>query len=516
MSSPSQRPSPSAAATESAPFHNNLHYQEVLATLRYGIACRKGLIVLVGDSGSGKTTILEQLARAAEPSIECIFAAAPEANFTELLRLLLQHLEAGPEPRSGLSMMQRCKWLLRSLLDRDRIAVLIIDDAHRLRDETLEYLLYNFFGGAPAAREENLLQVVLAGSAELKDKLAEPRLRTLIPRSELWLRLEPLSERQIAPYVENRLRAFGRPADTFDRTALQRTFDYTAGNPQLVNMLCDRALELPPSSPQGKITSETVALAARQLNLALTRKAKPPQPGFDRPDESERDDTFHFEPPAPDSVETEPASSGYTFDDLRPRARKGRNRKALPLLLGLLLLGAGAAWLQSQGGRARLSQWLGEQEGVTPGVERQPNPAPVLDEPPPPDVPAPPAETALPPAASTPKREEAAETFAPVRAERSREKSPATAAKEPPKTAPSAAPRSARAQDAAERDKVETQIYRAIENRAIMGVKVSMVGNVVYLDGQVATLRQRRAAEQAARSVAGVERVRNRLSVAGY
>ena len=79
-----------SAKSEAQPFHSNLHFQEVLATLGWGIVARKGLILLIGDAGTGKSTLLHQLTRELDSNVSCIFASDPEINFTDLLRLLLE------------------------------------------------------------------------------------------------------------------------------------------------------------------------------------------------------------------------------------------------------------------------------------------------------------------------------------------------------------------------------------------------------------------------------------------
>jgi len=256
-----------SAKNEAQPFHSNLHFQEVLATLGYGIIARKGLILLIGDAGTGKSALLHQLTRELDSNVTCIFESDPEVNFTDLLRLVLSHLEGPGDTRGGLSMMQRCKAILRSQLDQGHIICLIIDNAQRLRDETLEYVLHNFFSAISAAGDENLLQIVLAGRPELGERLAQPRLRSLKPCSDLVCQLQPLRDKDVAAYVEHRLRA-SNAVDTFGGAAIQRIAAYTGGNPQKVNVLCDCALQATDRSPDCEVTPEMITRAARDLDLS--------------------------------------------------------------------------------------------------------------------------------------------------------------------------------------------------------------------------------------------------------
>ena len=519
--------------SEPSPFYSNLHYQEVLTTLRYGIIARKGLVLLIGAAGTGKTTLLRQLTRELDSNVTCIFESDPDVNFTDLLRLVLGNLEVVGNTRNELSMMQRCKTILRSELERGHIVSLVIDNAQRLRDETLEYLLHNFFAAVTADRDENLLQIVLAGRPELKERLEQPRLRSLKPRSDLLCQLQPLRDNEITAYIANRLRAAQLPAHVFDHVAIDRIAGYTGGNPQLVNVLCDRTLQITEGSPVSKVSPETIARAARDLGLSEPRfpARETAEPNFEMP--NERDEPFRFQSADGDTTEVVGQTFlNYTFEDRRPWLWPAdRNRKVVRVLLFLILLGGSAAWLQSEVGKNQLALWVGKQNGPVgapdaPLIEKQnplPAPAPSSENPlPQPNI-GDSSETSLP---ATEKPVEPLSSVltekAPVLTEKAAEKSPAE--KPPtsdPKPAPKKAPMSAGnsrqapvAENAdAQRKLLEAQVYKAIENRAIMGVDVSVINGTAYLEGRVATERQRDAAERAARSVAGVQRVRNRIAV---
>ena len=529
----SQHPTSLSGDSEPPPFYSNLHYQEVLTTLRYGIIARKGLVLLIGAAGTGKTTLLRQLMRELDSNVTCIFESDPDVNFTDLLRLVLGNLEVVGNTRNELSMMQRCKTILRSELERGHIVSLVIDNAQRLRDETLEYLLHNFFAAVTADRDENLLQIVLAGRPELKERLEQPRLRSLKPRSDLLCQLQPLRDNEITAYIANRLRAAQLPAHVFDHVAIDRIAGYTGGNPQLVNVLCDRTLQITEGSPGSKVSPETIARAARDLGLSEPRfpARETAEPNFEMP--IERDEPFRFQSADGDTTEVVGQTFlNYTFEDRRPWLWPAdRNRKVVRVLLFLILLGGSAAWLQSEVGKNQLALWVGKQNGPVgapdaPLIEKQnplPAPAPSSENP----LPRPniddSSETSLP---ATEKPVEPLSSVltekAPVLTEKAAEK---PAAEKPPTSDPKPAPKKAPMSAAnsrqapvpenadAQRKILEAQVYKAIENRAIMGVDVSVINGTAYLEGRVATERQRDAAERAARSVAGVQRVRNRIAV---
>ena len=506
---------------EPPPFHNTLHYQEVLATLRYGIIARKGLIVLIGDAGMGKSTLLDQLTRELDTHVACIFESDPDVDFTHLLRLLLDNLESAGNSPNSLSMLRRCKVILRSQLEAGRVVALIIDNAERLRHETLEQLLHNFFS-APIDRDKNLLQIVLAGRPELAQNLAQPRLRSLKARAEIVCELQPLRDKDIAAYIETRLRAVNLPEEIFDSAALDQIAAYTGGNPRLINAISNRALQVSDGSPLTHVTAEMVARAAQSLDLSETwRPVKEPvNQDFEIPNHG--DERFGLvEDDTTEVFDRTFLNSTFGHRKSRPWPA-GRGQKVVRVLFILLLLAGGAAWLQSVTGKSELSNWVGklsEIVGLRQKLESNAN-APLLATQ---EAPTPGGEAPVPPTSESvtgnpplSEAEKSADTSAPVLTEKATEKPPAIDPTPAPRKAPvragdSQAPPAGNAD--ARRKLLEAQVYRAIENRAILGVTVSVINDIIYLDGQVATKEQRDTAERGAQSVAGANRVRNRIAV---
>ena len=520
IESPLESPPPSSLSSvaEPPPFHNNLHYQEVLATLRYGIIARKGLILLIGDSGLGKTTMLHQLTRELDTNVTCIFESDPEVNFTDLLRFILSNLEIADDSRNSLSMMQRCKVILRSQLEQGRIVSLMIDNAERLHDESLEYLLHNFYGAA--AGDENLLQIVLAGRPELREK---PRLRSLKPRCELVCQLQPLRDKEIAAYLKTRLRAAHLAEETFDSAAIDRIAAYAGGNPHLINAISNRALQVSEQSSVANVTAEMVARAAHGLDLPEARR--PPVEATTQNPEMPNESEEPFRLVDGDTTKIVGQTVlDYTFDGPKPSAA-GRGRKTVRILLILLLLGGAAAWLQSQAGKSELSNWIGkvseligsrqklESNTGAPVIGRQavPTPAPGGE------VSSPSISESAIDRPTLPDTENSVEIPSPDQTEKGMKKtSPANDPKFARKAPPPASndPEALPTQSAgAQRKLLEAKVHKAIENRAIIGVDVAVINGTAVLEGRVATESQKDAAERAARSVAGVERVSNRIAV---
>ena len=507
-------------------FYSNLRIQEALTTIRYGIEARKGLIVITGDAGTGKTTLLHKIAATLPANVTCIVESDPRMSFPDVLRLVLRNFDMDAAGESEAAMVRNCKLQLRSRLERCQIVTLFLDDAQHLPDRTLRHIMQNFLGGSAEDPDGTLLQLVLAGRPQLKTKLSQAALIPLRRRRPMVCELHPLISAEVGSYIEQGLTSNDRPADLFDERAVKRIALYSRGNPRAVNSLCDRALQL--SGAAGAITAELIEGAAGSLDLGQSDIAseRTAEKYFETADESDDVSAFHFAGTAG------PTFPSYPRGEQRRRwlPRGERKTSWLPMLSILIVVVSGAALIRTDGALNLLAHWGQTLKQIAiPPRPSQTEVAEVkmpqetrmekLVEPdtlvplPGPDHPAvthneePPAN--IPPTLST-TTTDALSADAP---ENYRAKNLGKSA--PPVTPRRNGDRRVPLKEAPKQQTqdLQTQIAKAIENRAIMGVEVSVVRGTAYLDGHVATERQRRAAERAARSVVGVERVQNRIAI---
>ncbi len=215
-------------------------HREALAQLIYGVAERKGFIVLTGEIGTGKTTLLRAL-------LGRLDADAPVAyvhNSALPIEGLLEYvLEDWGIKSAAANQAQRLVELNEFLIEQHREGrspVLVIDEAQNLSVETLEAvrLLSNF-----ETTREKLIQIVLVGQPELRDTLSRPELRQLKQRIGLRCHIGPLSAEETRAYVRHRLRVAGA-ADVglFTDAAVQRIAEYSRGVPRVINIVCDHCL----------------------------------------------------------------------------------------------------------------------------------------------------------------------------------------------------------------------------------------------------------------------------------
>jgi general secretion pathway protein A len=215
-------------------------HREALGHLIYGIEQREGFIAIIGEVGTGKTTLCRTLIQRLGNDCEVAFLFNPHLSPLELLKAI--NAEFGLSTFGG-SMPELLEVLNEFLLDKkaeDRNVLLLVDEAQTLSTETLEQmrLLSNL-----ETRTAKLLQIVLLGQPELGEKLESHELRQLRQRIAVRRHLGPLTAAETRDYVHHRLRiAAGGECRVFTDAALGVVHRTSGGVPRLINVLCDRAL----------------------------------------------------------------------------------------------------------------------------------------------------------------------------------------------------------------------------------------------------------------------------------
>lgn len=243
------------------------HTEEALACLTYGIQSRKGFVLLTGEVGTGKTTLLNKLMewlRVQQVATAFIFNS--QMNVPQFLEYMMADFGIPCDSKSKSQILLK---LYNWLLDRYRAgetAVLIVDEAQNLSDEVLEEirLLTNL-----ETFTEKLLQIVVVGQPELEQKLKQPNLRQLRQRLTLRAKTHPLTMEETRSYVAQRLRIAGSNGQqVFDAEALAAIHRYSAGIPRVVNLICEHCLVSAFVDQQKVVMKSVVEAVARDFDLA--------------------------------------------------------------------------------------------------------------------------------------------------------------------------------------------------------------------------------------------------------
>ena len=243
-------------------------HQEALQHLKYGVGERKGFIVLVGEVGCGKTTLCRKFLSELDPDhYDTALILNPRVNETQMLRAILAELGEKNLAKSKVDLVAQINELLLARIAQGREIVLIIDEAQNLSFEVFEQvrLLSNL-----ETDKQKLLQIILMGQPELKDKLALEELRQLRQRILVHFELRPLTRAEMDHYIQHRLTlagGMGRPV--FSKWALRRIYRVSEGIPRIINNLCDKSLLSAFIRDSDEVTYWDVRRAAKEMN-ALT------------------------------------------------------------------------------------------------------------------------------------------------------------------------------------------------------------------------------------------------------
>jgi general secretion pathway protein A len=240
---------------------------EMLATVRYAIEQNKGLVVVTGEVGCGKTMILRAALQRLGDEVMCVYIFNPLLTAPEFFEQLA--VEFGldlPRRVSKPELLSALGHFLASRHSQGLRTVLIIDEAHGLPTSLLEEirLLMNF-----ETSSEKLLQVILSGQPELEELLNRPALRQLKQRISLRCQIKPLSLFEINKYIRFRLKLAGaEDTDLFDSNAIGLIGNASGGIPRLVNNICDNALLYGYAAGARSITRDIVEEVIESLDLS--------------------------------------------------------------------------------------------------------------------------------------------------------------------------------------------------------------------------------------------------------
>ena len=239
-------------------------HREAMAAVQYGLLNGRGFITLIGEVGTGKTTILYSVLSQLGPEVAAAYVPYAAHTFDDLLTAALKDL--GEQPPAGASRLALLEILQRLLLQRDAAGVrtaLVIDEAQSLTDATFEELrlLSNF-----ETYTHKLLQIVLVGQPELQQRLRQQNLRQLQQRVSVRAIINPLDAGEMEAYILHRLKQVGGDEPLFDPAALRLIVRHSQGIPRRANILCHNALLFAFGRSEATVTAAVAQEAIAEMD----------------------------------------------------------------------------------------------------------------------------------------------------------------------------------------------------------------------------------------------------------
>lgn len=240
-------------------------HREGLATLVYAVNSGKGFVMLTGEVGTGKTTLLHALLAQLDSKTNSAFIFNPKLDPLGFFRMLFEELGVGPACDSKAEyLLALNEYLIAKLAANERV-LLIIDEAQNLSTEMLEEIRLLSNLETPTSK---LIQIMLVGQPELQLLIDQPELRQLRQRIALRHHLRPFDETEVSAYVSERLSKAGYTGrGLFKKRALKELFRVTEGIPRMINNICDGALLLGYARQESVLGVDAIREVAHGLGL---------------------------------------------------------------------------------------------------------------------------------------------------------------------------------------------------------------------------------------------------------
>jgi len=239
-------------------------HKEALAILTYGILDNKGFLLLTGDVGTGKTTIINTLLNNLDDDIIAAHVSDPDLEHLDFFNFIANVFSIDKKFSTKGEFLNHLSKFLHDAYSKNKKVLLIIDEAQRLKPELLEEirLLSNI-----ERQDTKLLNIFFVGQEEFNKILIEPENRALRQRITINYYIEPLTENETKEYIKHRLNIAGSEKNIFSSSAIRAIFSFSRGFPRLINIICDLALLTGYVKEQKTINELIIKECAKELQI---------------------------------------------------------------------------------------------------------------------------------------------------------------------------------------------------------------------------------------------------------
>ena len=248
-------------------------YKEALATLRYGVVDQKGFLLITGDMGTGKTTLINALLKWLGDDVIVANITNPLLTEMDFFNIIADQFNINKHFSSKADFLIHFSRFLNDSYTKKKKVVLVIDEAHKLDQDLLEKI--RLFSNIERPHTK-LINIFFVGQSEFIDIISNQQNRSLRQRITINYHLDPLKESEVKKYILHRLNVAGLKENLFSDNSISEIYSFSNGYPRLINILCDHALLTGFTRDLKKITSAIIRECSQELRFPGETKKNAP------------------------------------------------------------------------------------------------------------------------------------------------------------------------------------------------------------------------------------------------
>jgi type II secretory pathway predicted ATPase ExeA len=318
-------------------------HREALTTLKYGVMDNQGFLLLTGDVGTGKTTLINRLIEDFKDKVYTAKISDPRLTKYDFYRMVSSYFKLPIEVKTKSDFIDPFTRFLTDAHQEKKSVLLLIDEAQRLKHDLMEEIRLL---SQLEHQESKLLNIFFVGQNEFNDTLLEPENRALMRRIAITYNLDPLNQEETGQYIRHRLKVAGADYDIFSEGAVEEIYDFSNGFPRQINIISDLAMFFASQYDQHTISRKIVRQCSQRISFSITKLPKKPK-----------------EPVQPTAI------GPISFSPQSAPRRSPPAKRWMILGVALLIAIAAGIYFTTPEWKARTHQWLhktGKSRALTP------------------------------------------------------------------------------------------------------------------------------------------------------